>query len=322
MAPLQGWTTFGGTGGHQPSWMASRSDPPWLWVGLGVLTFIVVRTATNQLQQVSEDPKDEGENARSRMINQKTEDALSLETLRRLTDSPNRDIKLATVGVIRDRVVFGPAYDLLLRDVASSDEEIRARGLLALRYICTTTSYDRGYPYATYATYDAVITALVNMMHAPWHSDGSPRPPQEQNALWIIGYLGAINLSIGLKAGVVRRWLAYFPFGLTDAERRETVAKLLWSPSTDIMTSILRQIQGNPKGEMELKAVGLLPGDEEVNQPEGDQDAEQDSPSGPTRRRETLEDHIIRRRRREAVVVSDGAQPLGESDIIQMLAPI
>lgn len=169
-----------------------------------------------------------------------------------------------------------------------------------------------------------MITALVNMMHAPWRFNGLPRPAQERNALEILGVLQAINLDYGIKAGVVRRWLAHFPFGRTDSERQENIMKLLRVPltnlmaaSTDRMAAILHQIRQSPQGEQELRAAGLLGKDEEVNQTEGDENAQVNSSSSPSRSHGSSEERRIRRRRREAMVVNDGARPLGRSDIIQ-----
>ena len=133
------------------------------------------------------------------------------------------------------------------------------------------------------------------------------------------------HLSLALRAGLVTRWLAQYPFGPDPASRRQAIKHLRsWSAGDDLLSQIICLIEGSAEGRGQMRTAGLFASDI-------DEDAEGDSfmiggddtaarpGSMSTRRRreESMEERLVRRRRREAMVLSDGVLPLGSQDIIQ-----
>lgn len=143
--------------------------------------------------------------------------------------------------------------------------------------------------------------------------------------MWIMSAMLPHDISLALKAGIVKRWLAHYPFGRTEAETHEAIKKLrTYSTDDRVMSAIVAVLENHPEGRKQMRLAGLTgssigeTGDEYIGVI-GLEEAMVMEESLATRRLrdDTLEERMIRRRRREAIVVSDGRQPLGRGDIIQ-----
>ena len=207
-------------------------------------------------------------------------------------------------------------------------------------------------------TFTAVVNCLCNLLNE--HTDdkdpaASPvlprtRPAGESKAIATLSYILAPNIPAALEAGVIRRWLARYPFpcAVNDEYRRRDVfmhMKTLWSDDP-VMSSIVNTLASHPDGEKELKKYHLMWGRPEerfmtefgvpqtfATSDQASEDSESDSESDiwmvdgddtagaryTTRRLQerSPEEQALRRRRREAMVFSEGGRPLHGDDIIQ-----
>jgi len=196
--------------------------------------------------------------------------------------------------------------------------------------------------------YTAIINCLCNFLDE--HTEvtyptTSPvlartRPLGEKKALQILNILLPENIPAALEAGIVTRWLTKYPFpcALDEPSRRQDVVILLktwWSDDT-VMSSIFSNLTSHAEGIKQLRKHGLMGSMlEEENEQDDDDDDDDDGDSdvwmvdgedtagsyrGSSSRRPqdgNAEEQALRRRRREAMVLSEGGRPLGRDDIIQ-----
>lgn len=195
--------------------------------------------------------------------------------------------------------------------------------------------------------YTAIINCLCNFLDE--HTEvtyptTSPvlartRPLGEKKALQILNILLPENIPAALEAGIVTRWLSKYPFpcALDEPSRRQDVVILLktwWSDDT-VMSSIFSNLTSHAEGIKQLRKYGLMGSmlEEENEQDDDDEDDDGDSDvwmvdgedtagsyRGSSSRRPqdgNAEEQALRRRRREAMVLSEGGRPLGREDIIQ-----
>lgn len=191
------------------------------------------------------------------------------------------------------------------------------------------------------STYTALVDCLCNFLEEhveETSTTDSPilpktRPLGEKKALSILSLILQENIPAALEAGVVSRWLSKYPFpcALTKPSRRQDVVILMktwWSDDT-IMSAIFNTLSSHPDGKKQLRKYGLMGSMMEEN----DHDDEEDSDvwmidgedtagsrrlSGRRVRGGTAEEQAVRRRRREAMVLSDGVHPLNNDDIFQI----
>ena len=139
-------------------------------------------------------------------------------------------------------------------------------------------------------------------------------------------------MSQALGAGIVSRWLANYPFcggSVSETRKIEAVQQLkTWNTEDTLMCDILSMIDCAPEGRKELRKHGLVGSAiGETDDEEGDtlmvggEDTAGFSIGSIARgrrvREESIEEQALRRRRREAMVLSEGGRPLGRDDIIQ-----
>lgn len=164
----------------------------------------------------------------------------------------------------------------------------------------------------------------------------------EKKALQILNILLPENVPAALEAGIVSRWLNKYPFpcALTDPSRRHDVVMLMktWWSDDAVMSSIFGTLTIHPDGIKQLRKYGLMGSmieedDEDDEDDEGDEDDVYDDGDvrmtngedtagnnyGPSRRHQERSEaeQALRRRRREAMVLSEGGRPIGREDIIQ-----
>jgi hypothetical protein len=183
------------------------------------------------------------------------------------------------------------------------------------------------------------------------------RPAQEKALLFILAKLLDINnVETALSAGLVSRWLCRYPFpcNLASSKPHDIVALLrpkAWWSDDPVMAELMRFITSVPSGLQELREFGLtkithfhnywrggdwyeewpstrnedivMTGGEDTAGvlPSASQSGQDQRPSSSWSRRhptpDSQSDGTQRRRRREAMVLSDGDGPLTESNILQ-----
>lgn len=255
---------------------------------------------------------------------------------------PTNTIAIRASKIICERAATGPAYDVLLQNVSSPDPQLRSIALLALKYVCknrkqfhirdprivTTIESDWYILYTAgsfitlvnYPTFHSLVTALENCLKDSNRPDYVKRLPAERHAMWILSTLLPHDVSLALKAGIVKRWLARYPFGRTEAETHEAIRKLrMWLTDDRIMADIVTVLENHPEGRKQMRLAGLTGSSIGESEDDDDRKTGMDDEIVVVRRRrnDTPEERRIRRRRREAIVVSDGRQPLGRGDIIE-----
>lgn len=185
----------------------------------------------------------------------------------------------------------------------------------------------------------------------------SRRPAQEKALLFILAKLLDItNVETALSAGLVSRWLCRYPFpcNLASSKLHDMVALLrlkAWGGDDLVMAELMRVITSVPSGLQELREFGLTkithfrnywrggdwyeerpsPHNEDVVMTGGEdtagvlpstsQSGQDQRPGSSWSRRhptpDSQSDGTQRRRRREAMVISDGDGPLTEGNILQ-----
>lgn len=161
------------------------------------------------------------------------------------------------------------------------------------------------------------------------------RPLGEKKILQILNVLLPENIPAALEAGIVTRWLSKYPFpcALTEPSRKQDVVILLktWWADDMTMSSIFSTLASHPDGIKQLRKHGLMGSMIEENDQDDDDDGDSDVwmedgddtagsyPQSASRRFQegSAEEQALRRRRREAMVLSEGGRPLGNDDIIQ-----
>ncbi|GFF51119.1 hypothetical protein IFM61606_06741 [Aspergillus udagawae] len=309
--------------------MASHLSDRFLWLCLGVSLFFAVRGIVADLRRVSDLTEIKQVEKEDKIISEGTEDALKLDTLLKLSDSTSYDLRAAALRIVAERSTKGSTRDLLLQDLASKNKERR----VSRTAVCSRLK--------DLSTYTALVDCLCNFLEEhveETSTTDSPilpktRPLGEKKALSILNLILQENIPAALEAGVVSRWLSKYPFpcALTKPSRRQDVVILMktwWSDDT-IMSAIFSTLSSHPDGTKQLRKYGLMGSMMEEN----DHDDEDDSDvwmidgedtagsrrlSGRRLRGGTAEEQAVRRRRREAMVLSDGVHPLNNEDIFQI----
>ena len=193
----------------------------------------------------------------------------------------------------------------------------------------------------SFATMKVIITYLGYVINSGTcilgqETNFKVRPTPEKDALYIL-YSAICNTSVreALRAGLVSRWLAKYPFGgpkSSESRKVEIVQSLRAGRSEDfMMRRILVAIDSDPEGRKQLRNYHLL-GSVIGETPDDDEDGDilmiggedvAGHSNGRLRHRgsriheESLEEQALRRRRREAMVISDDGAPLSRDNIIQ-----
>lgn len=190
-------------------------------------------------------------------------------------------------------------------------------------------------------TYTALVDCLCNLLDehveetstTVSHIFPKTRPLGERKALHVANAIVPEDVSAALEAGIVSRWLCKYPFPCAVAKpsRRQDVVLLMKTCFSDdpLMSSVVSTIASHPDGVRQLRKYDLMGSMiEENDQDEDDVDSDVwmidgDGTAGARRfseRRfpeESPEEQALRRRRREAMVLSEGGRPLGNENIIQ-----
>ncbi|CAG7959484.1 unnamed protein product [Penicillium salamii] len=326
--------------------MAPFSGDGVLWLCLGVSLFFAVRGIATDLRQVVDLTEITHVEKEDKIISEGTEEALKLDTLLKLSQSTNHDLRAASLRIISERSCKGATRDLLLEDLASRDKVPQAQALNALNFLVTNRALTRTSictRIADLPTFTALVNCLCNFLEEHVEkttSTNSPilpktRPMGEKKALNILHALLPENVPAALEAGIISRWLCRYPFpcALAEPSRRRDVVILMktWWSDDVIMSGIFSTLSSHLDGIKQLRKHGLMGSMIAENDQDDDDDADSDvwmvdaDEAGgsfgrtPSRRfpEGSVEDQALRRRRREAMVLSDGGRPIGSDDIIQ-----
>ncbi|GJP90157.1 hypothetical protein CBS63078_10721 [Aspergillus niger] len=321
--------------------MGSHMSDRVVWVCLGVSLFFAVRGIVTDLRRVRELTEIKHVEKEDKMISEGTEDALNLDTLLKLSDSTSYDLRAAALRIIAERSTKGETRDLLLRDLATRNKQRRGKALTAMHFLVSNRALSRTSVCNRLkdpATYNALIDCLCILTDEHLEETTttiSPilpktRPPGEKKALSILNIILQENVPAALEAGIVSRWLVNYPFpcALSEPSRRQDVVLLMktWWMDDTVMSAIFGTLSSHPEGAKQLRKYGLMGSMmEENDQDDYDSDVwmvDGEDTAGsrrvPGRRLRTAEEQAVRRRRREAMVLSDGGRPLGNDDIIQL----
>ncbi|KAJ5213162.1 hypothetical protein N7449_000331 [Penicillium cf. viridicatum] len=326
--------------------MAPFSGDGVLWLCLGVSLFFAIRGIATDLRQVVDLTEIKHVEKEDKIISEGTEEALKLDTLLKLSQSTSHDLRAAALRIISERSTKGDTRDLLLEELASRHKVHQRRALNALNFLVSNRALARTSICSRLAdvpTFTAIINCLCNLLeeHVEKTSmTNSPilpktRPMGEKKALNILNVLLPENIPDALEAGIISRWLCRYPFPCAIAEpsRRRDVVILMktWWSDDAIMSAIFSALSSHPEGVKQLRKHGLMGSMIEENDHDDEDDADSDvwmvdaDEAGgsfsrtPWRRLQegSAEEQALRRRRREAMVLSDGGWPIGNDDIIQ-----
>ncbi|KAI9828709.1 MAG: hypothetical protein M1832_001812 [Thelocarpon impressellum] len=329
--------------------MAVKYRDLWVWVSLGVLGFFAVRTAVAQLHYLSEihEIREKKERRRPKSPALNPEDALSDQTLETLAFGPKGGVRDAAIAIVCDRAIVGPAYGLILQQVASPNDDARAQALVGLRFLTDSTAVGK---IDFEATFHALITALTYTLDDPDRNTRIlGRQASERIALTMLVRLSRFGVPLCLRAGLITRWLAHYPLGPDLQSKQAAVQRLRTYRADDgLLSEMICILYNDAEGRAHLRAAGLIPDDAvsiassdsssirlashddydaptEADTDDEDVDNIDGSAAGPQVRRPVLPGNAAerraRRRRREAMVLSDGLLPWGRDDVIQTDEP-
>ncbi|KAJ5177510.1 Armadillo-like helical [Penicillium coprophilum] len=325
--------------------MAPFSGDGVLWLCLGVSLFFAIRGIATDLRQVVDLTEIKHVEKEDKIISEGTEEALKLDTLLKLSQSTSHDLRAAALRIISERCTKGDTRDLLLEELSSRNKVHQQRALNALNFLVSNRALTRTSictRLADVPTFTAIINCLCNLLEEhveKTSTTNSPilpktRPMGEKKALIILNVLLSENIPDALEAGIITRWLCRYPFPCAIAEpsRRRDVVILMktWWSDDIVMSAIFSALSSHPDGIKQLRKHGLMGSMIEENdhddEDDGDSDVwmvDADEAGGifgrtPRRPQEgSVEEQALRRRRREAMVLSDGGRPIGNDDIIQ-----
>ncbi|MCJ1384857.1 hypothetical protein MMC17_007975 [Xylographa soralifera] len=319
--------------------MAVRGGDTIIWISLGIIGICGAFLVKTQLLAVRNAARVTRQEKTAELISQHTEDALKLDTLRELAFGANQDIRNAALKIIVERAGQDSTYQILLQNVASKHIATRDQALVTIKYLSLGPARTATH---SFATLKVIITCLCDMINKNntcqegQDTNFEERQRPEKDALYIL-YSGMCSNSIreALRAGLVSRWLAKYPFGgpkSPESRKVEIVQSLRAGRSEDfMMRRILIAIDSEPEGRKQLRnhhllgsVIGETPDDDDdgdVLMMGGEEVAGHNGGrlryQGSRVHEESLEEQALRRRRREAMVISDDGAPLGRDNIIQ-----
>lgn len=145
-------------------------------------------------------------------------------------------------------------------------------------------------------------------------TDCKLRTQAERDALFVLFQILFYQYREEFLAGLLTDWLSKYPFGgagSSPSTKQEVVERLSNGETDDVeMGNILAILCKYPEGRRQLQWHGLV-----ANARSETPDSMEFVPG--ERVEASTQERARRRRRREAMVLSEGSQPIGDNDIIQ-----
>lgn len=180
----------------------------------------------------------------------------------------------------------------------------------------------------------AIVICLAHCVHDGPHESYDRefdnfdfRDPVERFCLLV---LFRLTIDFGpeeiIKAGIVHEWLAKEPWGTTEKERQENFKHCY---SNKRLPELIPRIVHDSRGLGELVRAKLIDSSDTTFFPPSRGNIEDSiagnnglpdltlTEGGPRLREQSAGERRLRRRHREAMVLNDGVQPVGVSDIIE-----
>jgi hypothetical protein len=286
---------------------------------------------------------------KTQYITQGTEDSLKSSTLEKLIESHNYGIQETAARIVADRALHdGATLDALLWELTRPDRDRREQAIRAL-YMLTEQRMCPKYFLLSYLTFcsvagmaelnspkvfGAIVTCLARCVKDVPHNQYDKefdnfdfRDPVERFCLLVLFRLttefGSEEI---IKAGIVPRWLAKEPWGSTEKEIQENFKHCYHNMR---LSELILRIAHHSRGLGELVETNLMDTSDTTFFPRPKMISEDSTAGehglsdlgltegGPRIREQSAEERHLRRRHREAMVLNDGVQPVGVSNIIE-----
>ncbi|KIW92072.1 uncharacterized protein Z519_07056 [Cladophialophora bantiana CBS 173.52] len=271
-----------------------------LILGLGTTCF-TVPVLLKQVKDAARAPPPDPPPPAKR-LQKDSENSLKLDTLRTLADGYSYDLRTSAIKIVASRTVRSRTRELLLRDLACNDHNRRENAINALHMLLTHPALNDSISgqFRDAKAITAVVRGLINVL--PQHDihvnqEGkketaiaaekktpppspirpSRRPSQEAQLLEIftnmlhslsrrdIHYIEVMNTA--LRAGLVTKWLANYPFPCALPENSEfnfkrcDVARLFdrtaWLSDDPLMGDVILEVMQYPPAKRQMREVGL-----------------------------------------------------------------
>ncbi|KAL8842390.1 MAG: hypothetical protein Q9170_000518 [Blastenia crenularia] len=283
---------------------------------------------------------------------QKNEDAIKLETLDELSKNANEDIRNAAVKIVVDRACKSKACPLILRDLAGKKREQTNKALTTVKYLLHHADRKT----LVQSVIDCLSHQLpLSYRYEMGKAKGEviQRTQPECDALELLRILTLkYGVALVLECNVFNLWLAKYPFGarfeykFPDDKAAQLAAKhrlvhgmSVGKDSDWALAGILNSILASEEAVEKMISFGLMSRsvDEQhhTNKDETEDEYSKiwqevhgfsnttDVGLGPMMRRgvrapeESWEEQLMRRRRREVMVLGETGRPIEAENIIQ-----
>lgn len=235
----------------------------------------------------------------TKRLQKDSENSLKIETLRTLADGYSYELRTSAIKIVASRTIRSSTKNLLFRDLASKDYVRRDNAINALWMLLYHPALNDTKLTDELTDYRAVSSVVEALIHElPTHNVSSTsradeagkmppsplkparRPAHEASLLIILNHmlrqhvmqrLGRDKTSSAmdhaLRAGLVSRWLAKYPFPCSLPEnskfgfKRSDVARLCersaWGSDDPLMADIVKEVMTYLPGRREMLDVGL-----------------------------------------------------------------
>ncbi|ETN37343.1 uncharacterized protein HMPREF1541_08334 [Cyphellophora europaea CBS 101466] len=276
-----------------------------LWLIIPIACAVAAVSFAYPLRDIKEaataPPIEEQPNARR--VDDDAEDHIPVGALKVLSDGHSFHLRNAAFKIALSQSLKDVPKAALLKDLSSKQPERRDQALQALVFLIhgpdasdadfTLTRKQQHLHFQNLATYRALVTALVNLLpfhtHTPtdicFAKGGHPPSPirpllRPTNEVTLINLVLELlrsyrrspippegGLQTFLKAGIVQRWLANYPFPCTLPQylklnfRRSDVVELLtdkaYARDDYLMAELVQHLSRYPPAQIELRNAGL-----------------------------------------------------------------
>lgn len=264
------------------AWLLPTTEHSLRILGAGITTVAILGLMRQALRRHTETALIKPKRPKPQYITQDVEDALRVNTLSKLLDSPNWGIYETTAGIIVERVLFdGTTLDAVLWYVTRPEYDEREKALKCLTHLMgegqiffaasTKREEDLTRLYSdtltritTPRTYAALMRCLdycrKDYPHLVYDREWDSWPLRDPVEKMCIVVLGRMVSESGieplLKLNFVGRWLAQEPWSLEGDEERQDNFRhsvITFNPINQIVSKIWK----DPEGQRQLEAAGL-----------------------------------------------------------------